>query len=386
MAKRDQPPAESGAGSAADGDPEPAAGSRRQGPRGRQLLKVAAVFLAAAATGVLIRSDDPRLLRLGLLAALWVALLGAFAVARARHRAAVQERRLAEQRRVHERELEREAAARREFEARVAAETRREVAAEYEEELRRLRGELQRSSAAAHRAAEDERVRLALSAEAGGARSGDGEAADRRVLRAVDTHELPAVVPGRADAAPWSDAPPAAVESVRGAEDSASGLTPVVRSTDRRVQGWAARVQGQDAARPGWLPEPPRQAVGNEWSSPGIAAPGDGGAAGEESAAEVSIGGNLADAAAPARPDDAAPSSGAGHSGGSAPSSGAAGSDRTAEPGDGAHSDGAVDSGGDVDSAEEPEAGAHAAGTSVTELLAAYGDTGTRPGRRRRRG
>ncbi|MHA6798077.1 DUF6779 domain-containing protein [Bounagaea algeriensis] len=381
MAKRDQPPAEPGAGSAADGDPEPA-GSRRQALGGRQLPKVAAVFLAAAATGVLILSDDPRLLRLGLLAALWGALLAAFAVARARRLVGVQERRLAEQRRVHERELEREAAARRECESRAVAETRREVAAEYEQELWQLRGELQRLSAAAHRAAGDERVRLALSAEAGGARSGDGEAVDRHaaVVRAVDTHELPVVVAGRADSAPRSDAQSAAAEPVRSAEDSGSGLAPVARSAGRRVPGRAARVQGQAAATrsapPGRLPEPPRQAVGNEWSSPGIAAPGHDRAAGGASAAEVSTGGNPADASG-AGPGAAAGASAVGPGA-------AAGAGRAAESG-GADSAGAVVPGG-ADSAEDPEAGAHTAGTSVTELLAAYGDTGTRPGRRRRRG
>ena len=56
--------------------------------RSSAFLWTIALVLVAAATAVLVLSDDARLLRLGLVAALWAALFGAFGVARLRHRIA----------------------------------------------------------------------------------------------------------------------------------------------------------------------------------------------------------------------------------------------------------------------------------------------------------
>lgn len=101
-----------------------------------------ALVLAAAATSVLVLSDDARLLRLGLIAALWGALLGAFAVARLRHRVAESEQAAADRQRIYELELEREIAARREYELEAQAEARRRASEESDAQIRALQSEL----------------------------------------------------------------------------------------------------------------------------------------------------------------------------------------------------------------------------------------------------
>lgn len=111
---------------------------------GSTVLWVGALVLAAAATAVLVISEDARLLRLGLVAALWSALIGAFAVARLRHRVAQDEKLAEDRQRIYELELEREIAARREFELEAEAEARRKAAEESDGELKALQAELQR--------------------------------------------------------------------------------------------------------------------------------------------------------------------------------------------------------------------------------------------------
>jgi hypothetical protein len=94
-----------------------------------------AVFGAAA----LVFTDDARWLRLGIVAALWAALVGAFAAARYRREATGGQDRGEELRRMYQLELEREVAARREYELQVETDTRRRL----EEETRNeVRGEL----------------------------------------------------------------------------------------------------------------------------------------------------------------------------------------------------------------------------------------------------
>ncbi|TWF92379.1 DUF6779 domain-containing protein [Saccharopolyspora dendranthemae] len=106
------------------------------------LLWGGALVLAAAATSLLVLSNDARMLRLGLIAALWAALLGAFAVARLRHRVAESEQAVADQQRIYELELEREIAARREHEAEAEADARRRASEESGEQIRALQAEL----------------------------------------------------------------------------------------------------------------------------------------------------------------------------------------------------------------------------------------------------
>ncbi|WP_328604930.1 hypothetical protein OG943_33530 [Amycolatopsis sp. NBC_00345] len=113
--------------------------------RGRLLGRpwlVVGFLLVIGATLALVLSDDLRFLRLGIVAALWAALIGAFLAVRYRKHAAHSEDTVAEAQAVYELELEREIAARREYELEIEAETREAVQAHSREELEALRAEV----------------------------------------------------------------------------------------------------------------------------------------------------------------------------------------------------------------------------------------------------
>ncbi|MDT8910964.1 DUF6779 domain-containing protein [Amycolatopsis sp. PS_44_ISF1] len=103
---------------------------------------VVGFLLAIGATLALVLSDDLRFLRLGIVAALWAALIGAFLAVRYRKHAAHSEDTVAEAQAVYELELEREIAARREYELEIEAETREAAQAHSREELEALRAEV----------------------------------------------------------------------------------------------------------------------------------------------------------------------------------------------------------------------------------------------------
>ncbi|QRP46598.1 DUF6779 domain-containing protein [Amycolatopsis sp. FDAARGOS 1241] len=103
---------------------------------------VVGFLLAIGATLALVLSDDLRFLRLGIVAALWAALIGAFLSVRYRKHAAHSEDEVAEAQAVYELELEREIAARREYELEIEAETREAAEAKSREELDALRAEV----------------------------------------------------------------------------------------------------------------------------------------------------------------------------------------------------------------------------------------------------
>jgi len=107
-----------------------------------QLLLVVILVLGLAATALVVLSNDPRFLRVGVLAALWAALIGAFLTVRYRKEAAVREDDAVDLRTIYELELAREVAARREYELEVEATLRREVQEEAKGDLDALRGEL----------------------------------------------------------------------------------------------------------------------------------------------------------------------------------------------------------------------------------------------------
>ncbi|WP_018683833.1 DUF6779 domain-containing protein [Actinokineospora enzanensis] len=114
----------------------------RQGARAARVLLLAALGLALASTAVLVLSDSVRWMRLGVVAALWAALAGAFLAARYRRQVTDRADEAAELQQVYELELEREVAARREFELEVETETRRKVEQETRDDLTALREEL----------------------------------------------------------------------------------------------------------------------------------------------------------------------------------------------------------------------------------------------------
>jgi hypothetical protein len=113
--------------------------------RGRLLGRpwlVVGFVLAIGATLALVLSDDLRYLRLGIVAALWAALIGAFLAVKYRKHAAQSEDAVSEAQAVYELELEREIAARREYELEVEAENRSTADSRGREELEALRAEV----------------------------------------------------------------------------------------------------------------------------------------------------------------------------------------------------------------------------------------------------
>ena len=108
---------------------------------GRPFL-VVGFLLAIGATLALVLSDDLRYLRLGIVAALWAALIGAFLAVKYRKHATQSEDAVAEAQAVYELELEREIAARREYELEMEAENRSVSDSRGREELEALRMEV----------------------------------------------------------------------------------------------------------------------------------------------------------------------------------------------------------------------------------------------------
>jgi len=113
--------------------------------RGRLLGRpwlVVGFVLAIGATLALVLSNDLKYLRLGIVAALWAALIGAFLAVKYRKHAAQSEDAVSEAQAVYELELEREIAARREYELEVEAENRTVADSRGREELEALRAEV----------------------------------------------------------------------------------------------------------------------------------------------------------------------------------------------------------------------------------------------------
>ncbi|WP_106177591.1 DUF6779 domain-containing protein [Prauserella shujinwangii] len=108
---------------------------------GRSWLVVGFV-LAVAATLALVLTEDLRYLRLGIVAALWAALIGAFVAARYRKQVAATQESVAQAQEIYELELEREIAARREFELELEAEAKQRAEENSRDELEALRAEV----------------------------------------------------------------------------------------------------------------------------------------------------------------------------------------------------------------------------------------------------
>jgi uncharacterized protein DUF6779 len=108
-----------------------------------RFLMMSTVVMAAAAAAVLaVGTQDARLLRLGLVAALWAALLGAFAAAQMRREARSSAEHAARLRSTYQLELEREVTARRVHTLTVERELREQAELTQLRELGELRAEL----------------------------------------------------------------------------------------------------------------------------------------------------------------------------------------------------------------------------------------------------
>ncbi|MCD2262826.1 hypothetical protein K3888_08935 [Dietzia aurantiaca] len=100
------------------------------------------LILAVVATVVMVFTDNPVWMRVGTLAALWAAFIGAFLVARYRRQAAAEAARVRDLHTVYELQLEREISARREHELVVEKELRDSVRTETSESVLGLRQEI----------------------------------------------------------------------------------------------------------------------------------------------------------------------------------------------------------------------------------------------------
>lgn len=116
--------------------------SPRRGRRSaEQMIVGALIILGVVASVFLVFSESVQLLRVGLVAALWAAIVGAIAMTKFRREAAMDKAKARDLQKVYELQLEREITARREYELGVEAKVRREVRADAEE-LAGLRAEL----------------------------------------------------------------------------------------------------------------------------------------------------------------------------------------------------------------------------------------------------
>ncbi len=101
------------------------------------------VLAVVAAAALALGADDASLLRLGIVAALWAALLGTFAAVRMRREVTSGADHAEQLRTIYRLELDREIAARREHELTVERELREQVERRERDEITALRGELQ---------------------------------------------------------------------------------------------------------------------------------------------------------------------------------------------------------------------------------------------------
>jgi hypothetical protein len=107
-----------------------------------RLLMVFVIVLAVASTLMLVLADNTTWLRMGVLAALWAALLAGLLAVKFRKQVGDRENEVADLQSVYELELEREVAARREYELEVEAEARKRVEEASKADLAELRAEL----------------------------------------------------------------------------------------------------------------------------------------------------------------------------------------------------------------------------------------------------
>lgn len=169
-----------------------------------QILLGALIFLAVVASIIMVFTDSVPLLRIGLVAALWAAVIGAIAMTKYRKDSENDAAKTRDLKLVYELQLEREIAARREYELVVETQVRRQVEeqvrSESSEELIGLRQEM---------------AALRSSLEA----LFDGELPDERIAVRAESHRLQelAGAPGRLIAAQAADLPP--IEDVAVAQD-----------------------------------------------------------------------------------------------------------------------------------------------------------------------
>nr|CEL23289.1 PROBABLE CONSERVED TRANSMEMBRANE PROTEIN RICH IN ALANINE AND ARGININE AND PROLINE [Kibdelosporangium sp. MJ126-NF4]CTQ94450.1 PROBABLE CONSERVED TRANSMEMBRANE PROTEIN RICH IN ALANINE AND ARGININE AND PROLINE [Kibdelosporangium sp. MJ126-NF4] len=111
-------------------------------PSTARLLLGGALVLVLGATLILVLTDDARFLKMGILAALWAALVGAFLAARFRRQVADKTDDAQSMQAIYELELEREIAARREYELELEADAKQKAEEQSRADIDALRTEL----------------------------------------------------------------------------------------------------------------------------------------------------------------------------------------------------------------------------------------------------
>ena len=130
-------------------EPTRAKASRRQRRSASQLFIAALVVFGIIASMLMLFSENVQWLRVGLVSALWAAIIGAFAMTKYRREAVADQAKAKDLQTVYELQLAREISARREYELGVESRVRSEVAVETSEiaalraELAHLRNNLQ---------------------------------------------------------------------------------------------------------------------------------------------------------------------------------------------------------------------------------------------------
>lgn len=241
-----------------------------------RLLMVAVLVLAVTATVVLVLSNSAQMLRLGVLAALWAALLGVFLANKFRKVVAEKENEVADLQSVYELELEREVAARREYELGIEAEARKRVEEANREDLAALRAELRTLRESLERLTGGEVLveRFALRAQstrmrtlAGTEAKPRGVPADRRGIAAGEPATVDAATELMARLDIPTTPPPQATKATstsvpREPQQSTRVVRPVSRQQQAAIQTQRAAPVPDDAETQSWpVAEPLRPAA-----------------------------------------------------------------------------------------------------------------------------
>ncbi|MFB8001711.1 DUF6779 domain-containing protein [Nocardia sp. NPDC056000] len=121
--------------------PSRSSASRRRREDAGKFFTGLLLLLGLVASIFLVFSDNVHMIRVGLVAALWAAAIGALAATRYRRESATDRAKVGDLQKVYQLQLEREVAARREYELGVESRVRKEVGADAEE-MAALRAEL----------------------------------------------------------------------------------------------------------------------------------------------------------------------------------------------------------------------------------------------------
>lgn len=223
---------------------------------------IAGLIFAVVATALLVLSDDARWLRLGIVAALWAALLGGFLASHYRRQADRVTDSMEDAQAMYELELEREIAARREYELEIEADAKSEAQDTARREIDALRGEVVMLRETLQKLFGGEVLyeRVALTAQSTRMRSLPDEPKPKTITAAEPRNgELPSVV-SRPQARPYDKLAEQRTEmiaQVLDPEPSRRDLPSVANGSSRQDASEPLRRRPEEQRRR----EPPRRRV-----------------------------------------------------------------------------------------------------------------------------